>query len=89
MSKSPITDLWYRAITIAIVITYTPTPIASQVDIQTVAGHSAIWIDIGKVYTTTWYAHLHIPIRTDNLKKRQIFMESINQRFQIPYARQH
>ena len=52
-------------------------------EVQQVASHSAIWIDVGKVYTTTSYAHLHIPIKTDTLRKRQAFMKSINQRFQV------
>ena len=51
--------------------------------IQHLDSHSAIWINVGNIFTTTSYAHLHIPIRIEDLKRRQIFMKSIDKRFQV------
>ena len=56
---------------------------AEQMKITPINSHSAIWIHVGNIYTTTSFAHLHIPIRTEDLKLRQQFMKSIDQRFQV------
>ena len=51
--------------------------------LQHLDSHSAIWINVGNIFTTTSYAHLHIPIKIEDLKRRQAFMRSIDQRFQV------
>ena len=45
--------------------------------------HSAMWIKMGKIFTTTSYSHLHIPIKTTELRERQKMMEVMNKRFQV------
>ena len=57
--------------------------LAKQDFIKQLDSHSAIWINVGNIFTTTSYAHLHIPIKVEELKRRQTFMKSINQRFQV------
>ena len=70
-------------IKIAILVTLITITAATKEMLQEIKGHSAIWINIGNIFTTTSFAHLHIPIRTDDLRRRQSFMTSINERFQI------
>ena len=55
--------------------------LAKQDFIKQLDSHSAIWINVGNIFTTTSYAHLHIPIKVEDLKRRQAFMKSIDQRF--------